>query len=687
MNKIILSLSFLLLQLFAHAQGLESHLPLYAQYVITLNTQNYSGKADMNEVSKMEFFSSLQKESKSPERVSAMLAHILAKPSDCGVLLLPRAYLFRMDHDSVTGWVYLFSLKDQNAFGKFLKTAFAEEGNPEMKITAVNGYNTGNSGRMTATWTNDFAMILVRDSYDSYSYTDNYIEKANTSQYSATEDSLKMVLALKLAIEKAKEDSIVAAREMAERQLKEKNKKPLKKGAHPAQARLTKEQQAAAADSIAAVEQAANVNAYSAERSGGNDWEAQNKERELNADIRKQERCAKRLKELMNLPPAQSVLKIKTFTESQKENFDIAFWMNYSGDAFPGLNPFGNKKHYSDSQQAKDTSNALLDLVKDNYSVAYCTFDNGKINLQHRVYVNPEVDNLIDGLYKKKGDKDFVKYIKGTNLMGYASMSVNVEKTLKASKKILTKTYEATMGENAKYITGIMDIYSVFSNDDVVYNLFKGDFALAITDFRTFKTSFTAYKYDDNFVRTESKEEKNEVLPEFVAMASIGKPEEMKKILKAVEKMGGIKQEGAGVYRILFPHQGDYQIFIALENNILFCTNNDELVHGKLKSGYPKKEQMTSDQKNILCNNPVAYYWNGTKTFEMIDKQPEFQKEAKMVKNLKLLKENVKDASITGVTKQNNAYVTNMSMNFTDSSMNSLMHVFKMINSLYLLDK
>jgi hypothetical protein len=360
--------------------------------------------------------------------------------------------------------------------------------------------------------------------------------------------------------------------------------------------------------------------------------------------------------------------------------------MNFSGNVLPHFDPFSRNLGFKSAYTA-DTSKSFYSLAKDNYSVAFCTFEKGKINVQHTMYVNPEVDNLIDGLYKKKGNKNFVKYIKGANLLGYASMSVNVEKTLKATRLILTKTYEATMGENAKYISGLMDIYSVFTNEDVVNNLFQGDFALAITDLKPYKTTFTSYKYDDNFTRTESKEEKTEVLPEFVAMASVGKPDELKKIIKAVENMGGIKQEGTGVYLINFPGKADYRIYIALENNIFFVTNNEELVHGKLKTGYSKSEQMTADEKKLLCNSGISYYWNGTKTFELAARQPDWNKEVKVGKVLGLFKDNIKDAKVSGVTKKGNAYITTMSMEMADSSVNSLFSVFKLMNGFSLLDK
>jgi calcineurin-like phosphoesterase family protein len=684
MNKIVLLFSFLFAQLSANSQGLENHLPAYAQYIITLNAQSYNGKADLNEISKMDFFKALNKEGKTPEKLSTLIAQIMVKPGDCGVELLPRAYLFRLDHDSVAGWVYLFSLKDQNAFSKFLKQSFREAGKPELTISQTKGYNRTESGLLSAAWTNDFAMLLVRDAYNPYAYSVSEYDSPSASTYAdnqAKADSIAQAIADTLAVaEQEAQARELEASIAAEKKAEANSKKHVKKKTLSAADIQKEEQRAAMADSLAA------VNAVEKAEKENAEWELKNKEREQKADQKTAERSARKLNELMNLPPAKSLLKVRTFTESQKESCDIALFMNYSGDAFPAFGPL-SKKMYGNLSHVTDTSNSLAALTKDNYSVAYCTFEKGKINIRHKVFVNPEMDNLIDGLYNKKGNKNFVRYVKGTNLMGYASMSVDIKKTFKATRQILTKTYESTMDENAKFFTGSMDILSLFVNEDVADNLLKGDFMLAVTDLRPYQTTYTTSKFDDNFNRTESKEEKTEVLPEFVAMASVGKPEEMKKILKSVEKMGGIKEEGAGVYLIHFPGHTNYRVYVAMENNILFFTNNDELVHGKLKTGYAKKEQMTADQKSLLCNSAVAYYWNGTKTFEMIDKEPTFNKEAKMVKALHIFKDNLKDARMSGVEKQNNAYVTNMSMDLTDSSIYSLMSTFKMLNNFYLIEK
>jgi hypothetical protein len=684
------------------AQGLQNHIPSYAQYVITLNAASYSPKVDMHTISKMEFFNPIKTDDSTSVSVTRLVTTLLSKPADCGANLNPQAYLFRIDHDSVAGWCYLFGLKDPLQFSTFLQNSLVEKGRAKAEITRNAGINKLQSGKVTAAWTKDYVLLLVRDEVSRYAYTeDYYAASAASASEAAKADSIAASIAVQIQREA---DSLaqVEATKQAESLKKKsgalKKKLPQKKKTKQelvneeaetmAQAMSEAEHQSMAADSAAIADSTAATNGTSQSYSSGNsDWEKKEKERQDLINALVNERCFRRVTDIINLDPAQSVSKVRSFAESQKEKFDFAFWMNYSGEVFQGLNPFGGRRSRGMQATSPDTANALTNLLKDNYSVAYCNFEAGKLNLVNKAYVNPEMDKLVSAIYKKKGNKNVCKYIKGENLMGYASMSINVEQLLKATRSILIKTYEETMGKDAKYITGMMDIAAIFTNDDVTNNLFKGDFTLAITDLRPFKTSFLSYSYDDNFNRSETKQEKTEVLPEFVAMATVGKPEEMRKILKAVEKMGGLRAEAPGVYLVEIPGKSGYKIYIALSNNILFCTNNEELVHGKLHDGYPKNQQMSKEQRDLIGSWPIAYYWNGSKTFDLINKQPELKSSDKLSKGLNLFKDNLKDAQITGVKHEGNAYITNMTMNFSDASVNSLFSLCKVMNSFYLLEK
>ncbi len=700
MKKFIYTAFFaLVFNVLSHAQGLQNHIPAYAQYVITLNAESYSGKVDMNAIGKMDFFKPISTEDTASASEIKLITTIFSKPGDCGAKVLPQAYVFRIDHDSISGWCYLFGLKDAGVFGKFLEGALKEKGKGQKgpEITRAGSISKLQSGRITAAWTSDFAMLMIIDRSNSYSYYEDYTATAAATAYDAArEDSIQAVEMARLQMIT---DSIkaVEAAEEAKLAAQKKKAKPTKatppskknKAAAPTVAYDVEVTQAARdssaeamSDSIAASITGTNNGTY-----GNMDWEQKEKERQEKMMNRARERGTRRILDFINMDPSRSVTKVRSYMEAQKEKFDVALWMNYTGDAFPGLNPTSSRHYAGMKSTDGDTTNSLMNLFKDNYSIAYCNFEAGKLNMVSKAYVNPEMEKLMNGIYKSKGNKNFCKYIKGDHLMGYASMSFNVEPTLKATREIMKKTYEATMGKESKYITGAMDILAVFTNDDVAYNLFKGDFALAITDLRPFKTSFLSYSYDDNFNRSETKQEKTEVLPEFVAMASVGKPEEMTKLLQAVEHMGGLRAEAPGVYLVEMPGQAGYKIYIALENNILFCTNNEDLIHQKLKDGYPKDQQMTKDQKKLFTTWPVAYYWNGTKTFDLVSKQPELKSNDKLSKGLNLFKDNLKEAELTGVKKEGNCYVTTASMTFTDSSVNSLFSLCKVVNSFILLDK
>jgi hypothetical protein len=680
MKKICFALFFLISGLKFQAQALLNRIPDTCPFVLTLHTQNYQGKVDLNEISKMDFFHSMQDTGSGSELTNNYLTRLLCQPGKNGAQTAPETYLFRIDQDSVQGWCYLFSLNDANLFASTLNTAFTRPGHPAPVSSTRSGFTSFRSGNVFAGWTSSFALLLVRDAHDPFAYSFFYDEQpAHSAAYM---DSVQAVEMLRIQV---MTDSIRAAEKVEEEKAKSKSgktktqpKKRAGKEKEMKEAELDREQ--TLNDSIAeVVATAMNPGAQNPD----NDYEKQELKRKEIATHKWNERCNRMLTKLMELSPTRSMARISSFSESQKEPCDMAMWMNWTQNA--AFNPFGSRNFHG--SKGNDSLNSMNTLLKDNYSTAFCTFEKGEVKLINKAYMNPEMEKLLSGMYRKKGPSDMCKYVKGTNLMGYASMSLDMEKILKASGSIMRKSYESYMGADAKYVNGMLDIASVFTNEDVLYNLLKGELVMAVTDLRPFKMSYLSYTYDDNFNRTETRQEKTEVLPEFVVMANTGKPAELQKILDAAEKMGGLRKEGNGVYLIELPKQNTFKIYVALSNNILFVTNNEDLVHSKLKSGYSKNEQMTPAEKKMMSANPVAYYWNGAKTLDLVSKEPEFKSGEKAIKNLNLLKDNIGTAQLTGVQKEGPAYVTRASVTFKDNSVSSLFNIFKLINSFYLADK
>ncbi|HEV7230404.1 MAG TPA: DUF4836 family protein [Bacteroidia bacterium] len=663
------------------SQELRTHIPADARLVITLNAQSYSAKADMSRLNSMDFFRAMQKGDTASGNTDQLVAQILSKPTETGIEMLPSVYVFRVERDTVIGWCYLFGLKDEAKFADFLTQSLQEKNKTKLNPKQTTGFNMLSSGRLNIAWTKGFAYLLITDKPNPYAYP-NYIS-ATPDQ--AVQDSLAMVVALAA---EAQADSIARADSIQAAQLALKEKANRRKpGKETLQERKQREERAmrlqAVTDSIADEVAARKEQEESEQRSIA--MERAEQERIAQLELRTAEKGDELLHLLMNMKPENSLSAMRNFSDTQKEKFDLAVWMNYSDPSIISRNLFGIRPSYNRADS--NPLNKIPSIAKNNYAVAYCIFENGKINLTHTVYLNPEMDALANGIYKKKGCKKFNKYIRGENLMGYTSCSMDVEKTLKAMRSVLMQIYEASLGSEAKYITGMMDITAVFTNDDVVNNLFKGDFVLAVTDLRPFKVNYSKYSYDANFNRSESIEEKDEVLPEFTAMATVGKPEELTKILMAIVKMGGLKQEGKDRYLIDYPGSGRIKLHLALENSILFLSNNEDLIQNKLKTGYPSSEQMNTAQKTLLRSWPLAAYWNGTKTMDLLSKQSDFMAGRKMMKHLNLFKDNIQDVSLNGPIRQGNAYTTHMSLNLKDTSLNSLTQLFSIVNSLYMIGK
>jgi hypothetical protein len=667
------------------AQSLTDHIPANAQYVITLNTKNYAGKVEMKDICNLEFLRSLQTDGSQPGQ-HKMMASLFTKPEEYGVNLFPASYVFKLAQDSVNGWCYLFNLKDEKLFTQQVLKVLHTDGKADPILSTGGGFTSTKGGQLVVIWTKDFAMVLVKDAYSPYFYSSSSgLSDVNYASQTANDSSVVREIAreqeaadsvYQAELQEAKKAQKASGKLKGKRTGSGKGKQVVKKTTKTPEPVIVEEALRRQADSIAFVltQQMANSNSGSgADTRSAEDMETQ----QSNC-------CIRKLNKLLNQNQTESVGGLRTFSQSQQGLFDIAVWMNYSDELIPGMNRYSGMQ----SKHSVDSLGTLPSLQKDNYSVAYFNFDKGILNFRHCVFLNPRMNYLAEEIYRKKGSKSFNKYIKGENLMGFATMSIHNEKTLQATRKILAETYAQTLGAEAKYVNGLLDITAVFMNEDVLYHLFKGNFAIALTDLKPFKTTFIQYNYDDNFNRTETRQEKTDILPEFVALADVGKEEEMQKILKAIEKMGGLKAEGQkDVYLIQIPGKFSFTVYLALSNHMLICTNNEDLVHNKLKSGYSKKEQMTTSQRKLITSYPLVYYWNAAKTLDLVSKQPEFNPSAKLMKPLLQIKDVLTDAQLTGVMHEGNTYTTTAQMHFSDTSISSLFSMVKVLNQFYLSGK
>jgi hypothetical protein len=136
------------------------------------------------------------------------------------------------------------------------------------------------------------------------------------------------------------------------------------------------------------------------------------------------------------------------------------------------------------------------------------------------------------------------------------------------------------------------------------------------------------------------------------------------------------------VYEILTEPDGrTSSFFIAHQNGILFVTNDNDLINKNLESGLPKANQMTGVGKDMLVKYGNCQYWDSQKSFDAIinvGARHHPREQGKM----RVLQKHLNAGTVYTV-KNGDTIETQASLNFTDSSINSLT---ELVNLLYELD-
>jgi len=148
-------------------------------------------------------------------------------------------------------------------------------------------------------------------------------------------------------------------------------------------------------------------------------------------------------------------------------------------------------------------------------------------------------------------------------------------------------------------------------------NIFKGDALYALTQLYEVDVRYESYTYnnEDN-MRERLIKTKKEKRPEFVFMASIGEPEIIQILLKSFTKEDLLRDMGS-YYRVVNKvseyrsdvKKGTVDTYVALIDNILFVTNNENLMIEHLQKGYPKNLRLPKELRADMMASNLNIKW------------------------------------------------------------------------------
>lgn len=227
---------------------------------------------------------------------------------------------------------------------------------------------------------------------------------------------------------------------------------------------------------------------------------------------------------LLTNKPSKSITSNKKFSENFKGSHDF-----YSFQSFD----VAENMLDGQSEDVLDALGLTKEDLKGNNMAMYGDFKDGKIEAISEVHLNKKVKEVFGAIVKSKVNTDFSKYIPSENLMGAATMALN----LKGINTLLNEQLTVAQGADI-YMNKMLEM----SREDLM-KAFDGD-------------AFTAaYGNGDS--------EK----PEILAGLKISDKKLVNQIMDKLKKKGILKDAGKDVYKVVF--MGDTGYRISVKSNVM----------------------------------------------------------------------------------------------------------------------
>ncbi|MCB0706746.1 MAG: DUF4836 family protein [Saprospiraceae bacterium] len=360
-----------------------------------------------------------------------------------------------------------------------------------------------------------------------------------------------------------------------------------------------------------------------------------------------------------------------SYTNVVKGGSDMNFWMNYSD--LPHLGGMGGG--YGDMGMVTSMLTGLYDGMFVNMGM---NFDPGQVNMDMDIYGNDKMLDIWKGTYNSKYNKKLVKYIDASELLGYMHLNLNVENLMEGYKDMFLPMLEEFpyYGETA---SAGLSVLGIIVDEKALYELFTGDAILAFTGMSEFTKTITTYEYDDNFNPTEVEKEMTEYFPEFSLMVGYGNEANILKLVRLLQTTG-IMQDMGNYFSIQIPDvPGEF--YLAMENDILFFTNDTELVSSRLETGFPKERQLTKTQVKSMKKSATNLFWDIPNTISLVSASGLPMRGAPG-EFLNMGKQEFRSLSFTSSKKVKDSSKMHMTLQLTDKETNSMEQIMELINSM-----
>jgi hypothetical protein len=404
-------------------------------------------------------------------------------------------------------------------------------------------------------------------------------------------------------------------------------------------------------------------------------------------------------KTYLTLEPSETQNEYPKFTEIVQKGHDMLFWVNPNSynmtfaQMFRDFNRFGR---YTKEKTAGE-NNEVTKLLDDNYSYAFGDFNQGSLEITTYQDRNEQLAEY-EFIKTTPVNSKMLNYIKDETF-GVFALNIDPESYFESYRTIMNATMDA-YNVRPQY-RAQFEMMDIFINKDIFYNTFKGDGVFALTGVKSkIETRFTYEYNEETFEREEVEKSDTMLVPEVLVMMSVEKMENAERLMKAMKNMKFLKPHNSVMYSIheletrgyyrdeeeSAPEFGEFTgFYIGIKDGIVFITNDETILESiQNGTGIAKSDRIAGKGLELLKEYGNTQFWNSEKSFEAVlslggDLRP------KEKSNIQVFQKYLED-SYTTSAKEGNSIVTTTTLNFSETSMNSLNTLLDMMLELGMLD-
>lgn len=363
---------------------------------------------------------------------------------------------------------------------------------------------------------------------------------------------------------------------------------------------------------------------------------------------------------IFNNKSTKSILTNSSYTKRKDEKAVASFWIDNYGELIETAMLYSLRSLFMPPDTQSYKNRYGVDDVWGNFYL-----EDDAVRLTASMEINEEWRSIYKKMYRSKIGNEFFQYFDQDNVLGYASISFNMQGTLEEYPNIVSNIYSGMMPKYKEEIEVAAEVTSVLLDEKAIGNAITGNMLYILNDISEKEVTYTSYEYDDDYKKTEVTKTKKETIPDFTVMIGSKNKKLLDKLIHLGVKHKLVNPQ-AKYFKVKKEDNIPFDLFFVVKNNIAFLTSSEkqikDIVNDKVNSNSGKHKKMM--RKNIS-----VFYVNGKKIMHKIPKSILSKSEMEIYN---LAKDNLSEAYLTISKMKGNKVHVELKMDTPTSHKNSL---------------